>query len=94
MISREEVVKIAKLARLELTEKEIENMQKDMSAILDYFEILKKAEKVPKDLSNNNSKTNGLREDKVLPKNSSLANNLIAKSPERKDEYIKVKAIL
>ena len=94
MINREEVIKIAKLARLELTEEEIEKMQKDMSAILDYFEILKKAEKVSEDLSNKNSKTNTLREDKVLPKSSSLANNLVAKSPERKDEYIKVKQVL
>jgi aspartyl/glutamyl-tRNA(Asn/Gln) amidotransferase C subunit len=41
MISKEEVEHIAKLARLELTGKETEKMQKDLSAILDYFILLK-----------------------------------------------------
>ena len=45
MISKEEVQHIAKLARLELTEKEAEKMQKDLSEILDYFDLLKKAPK-------------------------------------------------
>ena len=37
MISKEEVEHIAKLARLELTEKEIEKMQKDLTEILGLF---------------------------------------------------------
>ena len=37
MISKEEVEHIAKLARLELTEKEVGKMHKDLTAILDYF---------------------------------------------------------
>ena len=40
MLSKEEVLKIAKLARLELTEQEVEKMQKDLSAVLDYFNLL------------------------------------------------------
>ncbi len=43
MITREEVIHIAKLARIELTEQEIEKFQKDLSGVLDYFEILKTA---------------------------------------------------
>jgi len=43
MISKQEVEHIAKLARLELTDAEIEKMQKDMSEILGYFDLLKKA---------------------------------------------------
>ena len=42
MISKDQVKHIAKLARLELTEKETEKMQHDLSAILDYFNVLKK----------------------------------------------------
>ena len=52
MISKEEVEHIAKLARLELTGKEVEKMQKDLSAILDYFDLLKKAPKLEKYYSN------------------------------------------
>ena len=96
MISKEEVIRIAKLARLELTEKEVEKMQKDMSAILDYFNVLEKV-KTPKIKFSNSQKLenkNVVREDKVTEKNSSLANNLIAAAPDKKDGYIKVKSIL
>ncbi len=53
MISKEEVEHIAKLARLELTESEVKKMQKDLSAILDYFNLLKKAPKPNKDTTFN-----------------------------------------
>ncbi len=36
MISREEVLKLAELARLQLHDGEIEGLQKDISSILDY----------------------------------------------------------
>ena len=41
MLTTEEVKKIAKLARLELTEAEIEKYRKDLSAILEYADKLK-----------------------------------------------------
>lgn len=41
MLSKEEVKHIAKLARLGLTEKEIEKYTKDLSNILEHFEKLK-----------------------------------------------------
>lgn len=40
MLSREEVLHIAHLARLELTEEEIEAYRRQLSAILDYFQKL------------------------------------------------------
>jgi aspartyl-tRNA(Asn)/glutamyl-tRNA(Gln) amidotransferase subunit C len=40
-ISRQDVLHIAKLARLELTEAEIEHMQRDLGSILGYVELLK-----------------------------------------------------
>ena len=110
MISKTEVQHIAKLARLELTEQEVEKMQKDLSSILDYFDLLKKAPKTPK--GNNTKKQvstslirankgmegikerrNTTRKDEVAQKSASLANNLIEVAPDKKDGYIKVKAI-
>lgn len=94
MISKEEVLKIAKLARLELAEYEVEKMQKDMSVILDYFDVLKKAPQ-------NNAKShaekrvkNLLRKDEVSQKNSILAGDLVNAAPDKKENYIKVKQIL
>ena len=68
MISKDEVIKIAKLARLELTEKEIEKMQKDLSAILDYFNLLKKAP-LPRQsfaAQSDGGKNSNLRKDEVI----------------------------
>ncbi len=95
MISKDEVQHIAKLARLELTEKEIEKMQKDMSAILDYFDLLQKtplrqgfAGQAPK------YGNEQLRKDEILPRDTSLAQKIIAAAPDKKEDYIKVKTIL
>lgn len=96
MISKEEVKRIAKLARLELSEKETEKMQKDLSVILDYFNLLKKAPKSARILPAQNFgvKPQNLRKDEIKPRNASLAEKLVASAPDKKDDYIKVKAIL
>ncbi|OGZ62429.1 MAG: hypothetical protein A3C58_03460 [Candidatus Staskawiczbacteria bacterium RIFCSPHIGHO2_02_FULL_34_10] len=95
MISKDEVRHIAKLARLELTESETAKMQKDLSSILDYFDLLKKvkSEKLKAKNSGLKFKSN-LRKDEVKEKPASLANNLIQAAPDKKDGYIKVKSIL
>ena len=96
MISKEEVQHIAKLARLELTEQETEKMQKDMSAILDYFDVLKKAPKIKSSpvVRTTGLKENATRKDLVVERPASLANNLVGAAPDRKDDYIKEKKIL
>ena len=93
MISKEEVEHIAKLARLELSDKETEKMQKDLSAILDYFNLLKKAPK-PESEKNVKGDLRATRKDEILPRDAGLAETLIAAAPDKKDGYIKVKAIL
>ena len=92
MILKEEVEHIAKLARLELTEREVEKMQKDMSAILDYFNLLKKAPK-PKLTSRAEGDLGATRKDEIISSRD-IADELIAAFPEQKDKYIKVKTIL
>jgi len=97
MISKEEIRHIAKLAHIELDEKEIIKMQKDLSVILNYFDLLKKAEgpesqrraEDPEELSDEGH----LRKDEIFSSHD-IADELIALAPEKKDDYIKVKAIL
>ena len=91
MISKEEVQHIAKLARLELTDKETEKMQKDLSAILDYFDLLKKAPKAQK-VNVENEDLKATRKDEAISSHD-IADELIAAAPDKKDDYIKVKAI-
>lgn len=93
MISKEEVQHIAKLARLELTENEVEKMQKDLSAILDYFNLLNKAPKFKKNTEAMKGDLSATRKDEVIS-SYDLIDKLISAAPDKKDGYIKVKTIL
>ncbi len=97
MISEQDVKKVAKLSRLGITEKENKKFQKEISSILNYFEMIKKT-----DVSEISPafhptekflKGNVLRKDEsVLSKTSS--EKLIEAAPDKKGRYLKVKAVL
>ncbi len=97
MITREEVVKLANLSRLKLSEEEIAKMQSDMTAILAYVDKLKEAKGVdhgPVMSANRNV----LREDIDPHEGGIYTDKLIALAPKReanKDgKYVKVKKVL
>jgi len=96
MISKDEVLKIARLARLELSDAEVEKMQKDLSSILDYFDILKNIDTLSVKSYNKSSLiiNSNLREDNTIFEKSENNDKLIQSAPDKKDDYIKVKAIL
>lgn len=95
MITKEEVMKIAKLARLELTEEEIEKMQKDLSEILDYFNTLKKIDfrKTITISTDGLLKKGVMRKDEIKSQSDEMPKKLIWASPDKKENHIKVKAI-
>jgi aspartyl/glutamyl-tRNA(Asn/Gln) amidotransferase C subunit len=95
MIDLKEVEHIAKLARLNLTEKEKEKFQKELSLILDYIEKLKEVNiKDIKPTSHPFDIENVTRRD--LPKESDekMPKKLLELSPFLKGAYVKVKQIL
>lgn len=96
MLSRDEVLKIAKLSRLELTDTEVESMQKDLSAILDYFNLLKNLDTSGEKISNDNYQlsNSNLRKDEVISQEREVIEKLIGSAPDKKDGYVKVKSIL
>ncbi len=91
-ISRAEVEHIADLARLELSEAEIERLQSDLSQILDYVEQLNEL-----DTSNVSptahviAKGDVLREDSTRPSCPSEA--MLSNAPQSQDGYFRVLAI-
>ncbi|MFA4999053.1 MAG: Asp-tRNA(Asn)/Glu-tRNA(Gln) amidotransferase subunit GatC [Candidatus Paceibacterota bacterium] len=94
MISKEEVQHIAKLARLGLTEKEVEKFQKELSPVLDYIEKLKKA-----DISGVEPMSHSVRVDNITrgdKESDSKFNSekLLDLSPSKKERHLKVKSIL
>lgn len=92
-LSRDEVLHIARLARLGLTESDLNKFKEQLSNILENFEILQQvdtsnvlptAQSVPLQ--------NVLRDDAVaasLPDSEILAN-----APQREENYFRVRAVL
>ena len=93
MIEREKVKHIAKLARLNLSEKELRKYQKELSKILDYIEKLKDVDisKVKEIFPS--TFENVMRKDSQEGKEKRPA-LLLKLAPEIKDGYLKVKSIL
>lgn len=99
MISKDEVKHIAKLARLELTEAEITKMQKDLSAILDYFNLLEQAGSgkhpvLTKSQHRVFPEENYLRKDEAMSQKKEVVEKIIRAWPDKKEDYIRVKTIL
>ena len=94
MIKKEEVQRIAKLARLGLKESEVKKFQKELSRILDYFDLLKKADTFKTEPSFfGKEKLTVMREDKAEPENLKIRDKLIEAAPDKKERHFKVKAV-
>ena len=92
-LSREEVVHIALLARLGLSEEELEKFREQLSNILDNFEILQQvdtsnvpptADPIPLE--------NVVREDETSP--SLPQSEILANAPRQEESWFRVKAVL
>jgi aspartyl/glutamyl-tRNA(Asn/Gln) amidotransferase C subunit len=95
MISREQVEHIAELARLELSEKEIEKMQKDLAEILDYIDMLGEVDiNNVEPTSHSVPLYNVMRGDVVEQETSETIEVMISQAPQKENNYIKVKEVL
>ncbi len=93
MISREEVLHIAELARIELEAGEVEKFQKNLSTVLEYVEALKTVDTEGlEEVSQVTGLINVQREDR--PVEAENREEIFSQAPEIKDDYFKVKAIL
>ena len=92
-ITKQEVKKVANLARLELDENEINNHAKQLEKILDYIRQLEKID--TKDVPCTTRAievTNVFRKDQK--KNSDCTEELLELGPSREDKYFKVPKII
>lgn len=93
MLTKEEVVKIATLARIQLSELEVEKFQKDLSAVLDYVAELNQVNiEGVEEVSQVTGLVNVQRIDTAVVFEDRAA--ITSQAPEMKDGYFKVKAIL
>ncbi|OGD62692.1 asparaginyl/glutamyl-tRNA amidotransferase subunit C [Candidatus Beckwithbacteria bacterium RBG_13_42_9] len=93
LLSQEQVKHIAKLANLELTEQEVSLFQKQLSQILDYFELLKAVDtKNTEETSQVTGLKNVFREDVTLP--SLAVEKALKNAKKQHNNYFQVPAVL
>lgn len=93
ILEKDEVLKLAKLSRIELQDVEVERLRAQLGSVLDYVEELKAVDTTGLlEVSQVTGLINVQREDKpVMAENHE---EIFAAAPEIKDGYFKVKAIL
>lgn len=92
-LSREEVLHIARLARVALTEDEITRFSEQLSKLLENFEILQQVdtEGVPPTAQSVELRS-VMRDDKVAP--SFPPEDILANAPRQEADSFKVRAVL
>lgn len=93
-LTRDDVLKLARLARLDLTEDEVEEYSHELSEILQYVEQLSSVDvKGLKPTNQVTGLTNVTRQDKVKDYGYK-PEDLLKNVPQTKDDQIKVKRML
>lgn len=92
-LSREEVLHIAALARLGVTEADVDRMREQLSNILENFEELQKVDtaNVPP-TAQSIALQNVMGEDKIAP--SLLPDEVLANAPKQEGDFFRVQAVL
>lgn len=94
MISLKEVEHLSKLARLGLSEEELQSLQKDLEEILGYMKTLERADVSGlKPISHITGLENVGREDETGEKLSS-ADEVLKVVPEKEERWVKVPLII
>ena len=95
MIDKEQVQRIATLARLKLQEQEVETYQQELSQVLDYFDTLQKVDtdKV-EPMTHSTGQENISREDEAQSEKPDVVERIMELVPHAKEGFLKVKSIL
>ncbi len=93
-MDKDEILSLAKLARLEITETEIEGYKRDFDGILNYIDSIKEVDVSMEDNYETNLTKNYMREDELEYAPGEFTDDILAVAPDTKNGYIKVKKIL
>jgi aspartyl-tRNA(Asn)/glutamyl-tRNA(Gln) amidotransferase subunit C len=93
MIDRETVIHVAKLARLGMTEEEIETFRNQLSVILENIAILQEVDVSGVSPTAHASRLNTIMRQDV-PQPSYPPELLLANAPDQEDNCLKVRAVL
>lgn len=93
-LTKEEVLHIAKLARLDLSEEELARFQNDLSSIVEYIGTLSQVDtKGVEETAQVTGMVNRLRDDVVESCDEDARQRLLDALPDKQDGYAKVKNV-
>ncbi|MFA5872114.1 MAG: Asp-tRNA(Asn)/Glu-tRNA(Gln) amidotransferase subunit GatC [Parcubacteria group bacterium] len=94
MLSKDEVKKIANLARIEISEDEAMKYSTELSDILGFVDKLNEADTDGVEpIAHITGAKNAVREDEIIEYSRETKENIINNFPEKKDRFDKVKAV-
>lgn len=88
----EDIKKLALLARIDMSDEELEHIAKDFNSILAYVDQVKEASSL--DQTTVYPLLNIMRDDVVTNKTGKCNEKILAQMPETQDGFLKVKQIL
>jgi aspartyl-tRNA(Asn)/glutamyl-tRNA(Gln) amidotransferase subunit C len=89
MVTHEEILKIAKLAKLSVSADELVQLTKDMSEIIGFADTINEAVTEASDFDNINNLSNAFREDVVVP--SFDREEILKNAPNQESGYFLAK---
>jgi len=93
-LTREDVLKLARLARLTLSDEEVERYCKELTEILHYVELLQNTDVTGLEpTSQVTGLTNVTREDEVIDYGAT-PDDLLRLAPHKQDRHVKVKRMI
>jgi aspartyl-tRNA(Asn)/glutamyl-tRNA(Gln) amidotransferase subunit C len=92
-LDRSDVEHIASLARIGLTDDEIEVLREQLSRILEQFEVLQQLDTSGVGPTGHAVQLQGVMRDDV-PDDSLESNDVLLNAPQREGEFFRVKAVL
>ena len=95
MINKDHVKKLADLSRLDLTDEELQSMEKDIASILEYVDVITTIPLPDSVLETPHfEEVNVMREDGQPHESGSFSEGIVGQFPNQQDGYLKVKKIL
>lgn len=96
MLSHDDVKKLAELARIDIRDKQIEELLPELSSVLSYVsEVQEVAAKQDAEEPDHGHLVNiNLRSDEDPHASEAYTEELLAEAPEREENYVKVRKVL
>lgn len=93
-MNTKDILGLAALSRLEITETDAESYQKDFAGIIDYINTISSVDVPIEENYQTNLATNMMRSDEGVYEPGSFTEDILKEAPAAEDGYFKVKKVL